>query len=149
MQYASSRREVWEALTDRRALGQWLMPLTAATGKRLRFGAIACEVLAAEPHARLVWRWRDPRDGRAFVIDWRLEAVGGGCRLRFEQREADEARGELADGLADAGAASFTAGAEIPPGDDDAAGDSESAGDLPGIAPDEVQVYGELQLSAA
>jgi uncharacterized protein YndB with AHSA1/START domain len=94
MQYSSSCHEVWAALTDPQSLGQWLKPLTAGAGRRMRFGAIVCEVLAAEPPARLVWRWRDPHDGRTFLIDWRLEAVAGGCRLRLEQREADETSGD-------------------------------------------------------
>jgi hypothetical protein len=62
-------------------------------------------VLAAEPPARLVWHWRDPSDGCAFLINWQLEEVGGGCLLRFEQRVATGSalRALAGNGLGNAG----------------------------------------------
>lgn len=122
----------------------------------MHFGAAACTVLAAEPHARLQWRWRDAREGRTFVITWRTEPIATGCRLRFEQREATLAEAvappampAITDG-ATVGDASFPAGADrTRAGDAAAEHDSDVAGDLPGIAPDEVPVDAELLLTAA
>jgi hypothetical protein len=153
MEYPCRPQRLWKALTDPRSLADWMGPITSRGKSGIRFGAVACNVVASEPHERLVWRWRDPREGRTFVISWRIEPIATGCRLRFEQREATaaEALAEvLPSALDDAsGDASFIAGVDSPRDDEAAAGDADAAGDLPGIPPDEVQVPGELTLTAA
>ena len=155
MEYRCQPPQLWQALTDPRALAEWMGPMTGRAGG-MHFGAAACTVLAAEPHARLQWRWRDAREGRTFVITWRIERIATGCRLRFEQREATLAEAHASPAMpaitdeAVSGDGSFRAGADRTRlGDVVADDDADAAGDLPGIAPDEVQVDGELLLTAA
>jgi hypothetical protein len=156
MDYQCRPQRLWKALTDPRSLADWMGPVTGRAKGGMRFGAVACELLAAEPVSRLVWRWRDPREGRTFVISWRIEPIVTGCRLRFEQREATAAEAGIAVGLPAAlddasGDASFTAGAKPPRGENAAAGDGcdDAGGILPGANPDEVQVYGACELTVA
>jgi hypothetical protein len=156
MDYQCRPQRLWKALTDPRSLADWMGPITGRRKDGLCFGEVACSVMASEPNSRLVWRWRDPREGRTFVISWRIEPIASGCRLRFEQREAtaveasDIAAG-LPAGLDDAsGDASFIAGVDSPRDDEAAADGRDDAGEiLPGDAPNEVQVTGELVLASA
>ncbi len=93
---------VWVALTDPRALAEWLMPNTfkAEVGCKFEFmtdphwacGAhrTECEVLELEPNRRMVWSWTmtDKKKGKTYPplhITWELSPEGSGTRLRFTQ----------------------------------------------------------------
>jgi uncharacterized protein YndB with AHSA1/START domain len=92
---------VWAALTDRRALAEWLMPndFAPVIGHRFRFladpspgypGETTCRVLDLEPPARMTWSWStgpdDPpgRPGAATTVSWTLVPERGGTRLVLE-----------------------------------------------------------------
>ena len=94
--------DVWTALTDPRALAEWLMPnnFEPVVGKVFRFhvdpmpgfsGIIECVVLAVEPPLRLVYactplpkRADAPRPASMTVV-WTLSRVSGGTALVLEQ----------------------------------------------------------------
>lgn len=92
---------VWIALTDPRALAEWLMPNTfrAEVGAEFRFQTdpnwacksayTQCRVIELETARRMVWSWRDVmRDGTTrdeMVITWTLTAERGGTTLQLEQ----------------------------------------------------------------
>ena len=94
--------DVWTALTDPRALAEWLMPnnFEPIVGKVFRFhvdpmpgfsGISECVVLAVEPPLRLVYactgvpkRADLPRPA-AMTIVWTLSRVDGGTALVLEQ----------------------------------------------------------------
>ncbi len=94
---------IWCALTDPRALAEWLMPndFEPRVGHRFIFktdpmplcgsGLTECEVLELEAPTRMVWSWRVmPKAGKPepppMRVEWRLEPEGEGTRLRLEQR---------------------------------------------------------------
>jgi uncharacterized protein YndB with AHSA1/START domain len=91
---------IWKALTTAELIGRWLMPPTGfepRVGKHFTFqtatagewdGVIHCQVLEAEPNARLVYAWRGGHADNAqygsrleTVVAWTLTAVDGGTRL--------------------------------------------------------------------
>jgi len=91
---------VWTALTDARAMAEWLMPndFELAVGKRFQFrvdpmlsfeGIVDCEVLEVDPPRRLVYTWRTRLRGRSpaepMTLTWTLESVDGGTRLILDQ----------------------------------------------------------------
>ncbi|MCA9292524.1 MAG: SRPBCC domain-containing protein [Phycisphaerales bacterium] len=93
---------VWVALTDPRAIAEWLMPNTfkAEVGHKFKFmtdphmfcsdAGTDCEVLELEPPRRMVWSWRmTDKKGCQYPplrITWELEPTGAGAtRLRFTQ----------------------------------------------------------------
>ncbi len=95
--FPQSRDEVWRALTDPVALAEWMFPngFEARVGHRFTFQvppnpqakfdglAVQCEILKCDPPAELSFTWiAGEVDTR---IDYRLEAVGGGTRVFFEQ----------------------------------------------------------------
>lgn len=92
--------KVWAALTDARALAEWLMPndFEPVEGRTFQFrvdpmlsfqGIVDCEVLEVDPPRRLVYTWvsrmkgKPPHDPMTLV--WTLEPVEGGTRLALEQ----------------------------------------------------------------
>lgn len=101
--YPHSPEDVWTALTDPRALAEWLMPTTfaeATVGHRFRFqydpdplcpsGMVDCEILECEPPRRMVWSWQNrPHGGKPATpvmrVEWRLEPTEGGARLELVQ----------------------------------------------------------------
>ena len=101
--YAHGIEDVWAALTDPRALAEWLMPTTFSepkVGSKFRFqydpdrlcpsGIVDCEVIESEPPRRLVWSWqnRAPEGGRQpppMRVEWTLVPVAGGTRLELVQ----------------------------------------------------------------
>ncbi len=100
--YPYAREKVWVALTDPRAIAEWLMPndFAPVVGHRFRFqtdpsgpcgGLSECEVLEVEAPNRLVYSWKlHPREGKreypsSTVVAWTLEEVEGGTRLTLEQ----------------------------------------------------------------
>ena len=90
--------QVWRALTEPRLLARWLAPndMRATPGARFSLAPdgvigtapIDCEVLEAEPHRRLSYRWRSEGQGGADALDtvvtWILDPTpDGGTRLRL------------------------------------------------------------------
>ena len=95
-------QDVWAALTDPRALAEWLMPndFAPVVGKRFRFqvdpmgsfsGINECEVVEVMPPHRLVYTWQTlPRDARRpkpapMRLTWTLTPDADGTRLVLEQ----------------------------------------------------------------
>lgn len=104
--YPHSPEKVWVAITDPRAIAEWLMPnnFKAEVGAKFRFevdqmpmmkkmqGTTECEVLECDPPRRLVYSWQilwsKPEDTPhgPMVISWDLSAENDGARLKFEHR---------------------------------------------------------------
>jgi uncharacterized protein YndB with AHSA1/START domain len=93
---------VWTALTDPRALAEWLMPnnFEPRVGHTFRFhvdpmpgfsGISECRVQAVEPRRRLAYTWTvlpkatDATPPPPMTVEWRLEPEGDGTRLVLEQ----------------------------------------------------------------
>jgi uncharacterized protein YndB with AHSA1/START domain len=89
---------VWRALTEPALLARWLAPtdMRAVPGARFSIAPkgvigdepIDCEVLEAEPHRRLSYRWRAEGQGGQAALDtivtWILDPTpDGGTRLRL------------------------------------------------------------------
>lgn len=104
--YPHPPEDVWAALTDSRALAEWLEPNNhePQPGRKFEFrcdpgicgsGVTECEVLEAEPRRRLVWSWvhvparPDRERPAAMTIAWTLTAVPGGTRLVLEHSGAE------------------------------------------------------------
>lgn len=98
--YAHPPEKVWAALTDPRALAEWLMPndFEPRVGKRFQFrvdpmmsfeGIVDCEVLEVDPPRRLVYTWVVHMKGKPphepMTVTWTLEPVSEGTRLVLEQ----------------------------------------------------------------
>lgn len=97
--YPHPVERVWRALTDREALGQWLMvnDFEPEVGHEFQFradpapgwdGVVHCKVLELDEPRLLRISWRGgPVDT---VVTWRLSALDGGrTRLEFEQAGFD------------------------------------------------------------
>jgi uncharacterized protein YndB with AHSA1/START domain len=90
VRFPQTIERVWDAISDRGALAQWLMDndFEPVVGHRFHFdagpprGLIDAEVLAVEPPTRLQMRWM--LDGRTTTVTIRLHADGDGTRLRLE-----------------------------------------------------------------
>lgn len=92
--YPHPVEHVWRALTERDALGTWLMDtdFVAAQGHAFKMwcadgeggtDCYLCKVLVFEPQRRMLWSWvldGNHGEGETFV-DFRLEEVTGGTRL--------------------------------------------------------------------
>lgn len=85
---------VWDALTDRQAMAQWLMEndFEPKVGHRFQFrakeakgwrGYVDCEVLAATKPSLLSYSWVGDESIPATTVTWRLEASPGGTTLRL------------------------------------------------------------------
>lgn len=96
--------DVWTAITDRRALAEWLMPndFEPRLGHKFRFqtdpnkfcGEVmnVCEVLEFEPPHRMVWSWTEAPIGGApapgapsLRVEWGLMPQGASTRLTLTQ----------------------------------------------------------------
>ena len=92
--YPHPREKVWRAITDARALSEWLMPndFEPRVGHRFTFqtdpapgfdGIVHCEVQELNPPTQLVFTWvGGPVDT---VVTFTLDEVAGGTRLRMRQ----------------------------------------------------------------
>ncbi|MBI1853241.1 MAG: SRPBCC domain-containing protein [Planctomycetes bacterium] len=93
---------VWRALTEPKALGEWLMANDFAprVGHEFRFrtkpapgfdGIVQCKVLEVDEPRRLSYSWAGgPLDT---VVSFTLEPVATGTRLRIEHRGFDGVQG--------------------------------------------------------
>ncbi|GCE09980.1 SRPBCC family protein [Dictyobacter aurantiacus] len=87
--------QVWHALTDRAALGTWLMPndFEARVGHRFTFqvgpqhgwnGIVQCQVIKlVAPHC-VAYTWRSGLDQPETIVTFTLESHGEGTFLRLE-----------------------------------------------------------------
>jgi uncharacterized protein YndB with AHSA1/START domain len=98
--YPQPPERVWRALTDRRALSQWLMEtdFEPTLGHRFTFrsrpqpgwdGITYCEVIELDPPRRLAYTWRGGAGkDRPLTLDtvvrFTLTPEGGGTRLTLE-----------------------------------------------------------------
>ena len=97
MTFPQSRDEVWQALTDRASLAEWMFPndFEARIGHRFTFQVppnpqakfdglvVHCEILKCAPPKELAFSWvAGEVDTR---VDYRLEANGSGTKVYFEQ----------------------------------------------------------------
>lgn len=99
--YPYPPEQVWVALTDPRAIAEWLMPnnFKPVVGHRFEFrvdptgtysGMTECEVLEVEPPRRLAYTWAPPASNTksewrgVTTVRWTLTREGEGTRLVFE-----------------------------------------------------------------
>lgn len=86
---------VWRALTDPRAIAEWLMAndFEPRVGHRFRFrakpqpgwdGTVDCEVTEVDPPRRLSYSWGNGANEMLTQVTWTLEAVDGGTRLTLD-----------------------------------------------------------------
>ncbi|HEX2914405.1 MAG TPA: SRPBCC domain-containing protein [Chloroflexia bacterium] len=103
---------LWQALTEREALAQWLMEndFIAEVGHKFQFrtrpapgfdGIVNCEVLVVEPLRRLSYSWASGKNRT--VVTWELEAVAEGTRLRLHHEGFDGLNGLLVSFILEAG----------------------------------------------
>ncbi len=99
--YPHPPRRVWAALTESKALAQWLLPnnFEPRVGHRFTFrgetqnrpdgwsNTVECEVVEVEPLHRLAYTWSAHPGLPEMLISFTLEAIKGGTRLRLEQKE--------------------------------------------------------------
>jgi uncharacterized protein YndB with AHSA1/START domain len=100
--YPHPPEDVWVAITDPRAIAEWLMPNTfkAQVGHKFQFQTdpmwgceshTDCEVIEVDPPHRLaytwliVWRKEYRTRPEPMVVRWTLTPERGGTRLVFEQ----------------------------------------------------------------
>ena len=85
---------VWDALTDARAISEWLMEtedFQPQVGARFRMktrnlaadGWVAAEVLELEPPRRMVWAWSVDPGARPTTVTFELTPEAGETRLRL------------------------------------------------------------------
>ncbi len=96
--YPHAPERVWQALTDRRALADWLMnnDFEPRLGHRFHFWeadgfgldrCIACEVIEFDPPKRLTYRWQDDCAEHSAIVTWTLTAVPGGTTLQLRHHQ--------------------------------------------------------------
>ena len=96
-----SPEKIWRALTDREAMGRWLMPndFRPTLGHRFNFrsapipdvwnGVTDCEVIEIDPPRKLAYTWNasgeEAVNGLKTVVTWTLTPVETGTLVRMEQ----------------------------------------------------------------
>ncbi len=97
---AAPPARVWRALTDPQLLARWWAPgdIAPVVGHRFHlempgWGAIACEVVEAEPEQRLVYTFNGD-----WTLAWRLVPEGAGTRVFLDHSgfDLDDGRGRAA-----------------------------------------------------
>jgi len=89
-EYPHPPERVWTALTDPRAIAEWLMPndFEARLGHRFQFrlanargwsGIVDCEVTRVEAPRRLAYTWKS--DKVDTLVEWTLEPTAAGTRV--------------------------------------------------------------------
>ncbi len=97
------REEVWQAITDRATLAQWMFPndFEPRVGHRFTFEVpgdpnrnfngltVRCEVLECNPPSSLAFSWSAGGPVENTRVSFRLEPDGEGTRLFFEHSGFD------------------------------------------------------------
>ncbi len=97
------REQVWQAITTRAALAEWMYPndFEARVGHRFTFQVppnpkvgfeglmVRCEVLECQPPTRLAFSWSVGGPVVNTRVSFRLETEGKGTRLHFEHSGFD------------------------------------------------------------
>lgn len=87
--------QVWQALTDPKALSQWLLPTNfqPKLGHRFRFTGVSpsgkrrharCQVVELDAPRRIAYTWQDEAEDAPTLVTWTLEAIAEGVCLRLE-----------------------------------------------------------------
>lgn len=95
--YPYSPERVWQAITNRRVLAQWLMEndFEPRVGHKFRFEpqphqgvneAIHCEVIELDEPRSLSYTWRGGLIGKPTIVTWRLVPMEGGTQLQLEHK---------------------------------------------------------------
>lgn len=95
--YPYSPERVWQAITNRRVLAQWLMEndFEPRVGHKFRFEpqphqgvneAIHCEVIELDEPRSLSYSWRGGLMGKPTIVTWRLVPMEGGTQLQLEHK---------------------------------------------------------------
>jgi len=95
--YPHPPQRVWRAITNRKAMAEWLMEndFEPRVGHKFRFqhstlpgleGCIDCEVIELDEPRRLSFTWRDSLMLKPSIVVWTLAPVDGGTRLQLEHR---------------------------------------------------------------
>jgi uncharacterized protein YndB with AHSA1/START domain len=101
--FPQPREQVWEAITDRALLAEWMFPndFEPRIGHRFTFQVpgnpkmnfdgltVRCEVLTCEPPTTLVFSWSAGGAVENTQVSFRLEPDGDGTRLLFEHAGFD------------------------------------------------------------
>jgi uncharacterized protein YndB with AHSA1/START domain len=91
-EYRHPPDRVWQALSDSRAIAEWLMPndFEPRLGHRFQFrapnargwsGIVDCEVTEVDPPRRLAYTWKS--DKVDTVVTWTLHPTAHGTRLEL------------------------------------------------------------------
>jgi uncharacterized protein YndB with AHSA1/START domain len=83
---------VWTALTDSRAIAEWLMPndFLPRLGHRFQFrvanargwsGIVDCEITRLEPPRHLAYTWKS--DKVDTLVEWTLQPIANGTRVEL------------------------------------------------------------------
>jgi uncharacterized protein YndB with AHSA1/START domain len=108
MTYPHAPEQVWQALTNADAIGQWLMPndFLPIVGHRFQFrtkpapgfdGIVQCEVLEVSPPERLVYTWTG--GGVDTRLIWTLKRVPEGTNLTLDHTGFKGLRGMIVRGI--------------------------------------------------
>jgi uncharacterized protein YndB with AHSA1/START domain len=108
MTYPHAPEQVWQALTNSDAIGQWLMPndFLPIVGHRFQFrtkpapgfdGIVQCEVLEVSPPERLVYSWTG--GGVDTRLIWTLKRVPEGTALTLDHTGFKGLRGMMVSGI--------------------------------------------------
>lgn len=92
--YPQSLRSVWDAVTTREALGEWLMETDFAPQQGQEFQMwcqnpgggtdhYLCKVIAINPPRQMLWSWtiKDREEEGEMFIEFRLEEIHAGTRV--------------------------------------------------------------------
>lgn len=96
--YPHPPERVWKALTNRRALANWMMEnnFEPRLGHKFQFYsaplpgltiAIHCEVIELEEPTRLVYTWKESPTHQPSLVIWTLTPMEGGTQLRLKHQE--------------------------------------------------------------
>ncbi|MFH7026527.1 MAG: SRPBCC domain-containing protein [Heteroscytonema crispum UTEX LB 1556] len=95
--YPYPPQQVWQVITNRRALAAWLMEndFEPRIGHKFRFqhstlpglnGSIDCQVIELDEPKRLSYTWQDKLMQQPSIVTWILNPVDGGTRLQLEHK---------------------------------------------------------------
>jgi uncharacterized protein YndB with AHSA1/START domain len=96
IQYNHKIKDVWEALTNKEAMSEWLMPcnIEPIVGHRFQFktksypgfdGIVDCEILEVIEQKKLSFRWSGGTLKNT-VVSFELTAIGDKTQLNFMHR---------------------------------------------------------------